>query len=453
MKRRPLCYSGLLLLLWLFATSLVEAAPASPGPDWRYTVRPGEELWGIAARFCGSSSYAERLAAHNALARPEALRAGTALRIPVAWLVRQPVSATIRAVSGIAQDGGGRALAVGDRVAMGERIRTGEGFAIVVFADGSQLEIGPQSDVLFNILTAFGDTGMVDTHLRFYRGRGAARVVKKEAASRFRIWTPSGIAAVRGTDFRVGTLPAPSSGSRVETVTGAVDFEAGATTLPLPAGFGAVANREGVVRENLLPAPQFVTPAQTALGPIDGVRWRPVAGAARYGVTVYALSAGQDVPVAAAQTEAVEFALSALPAGAYRLGLRAVSARGLEGFSAELAVRRVEPPPTIAGLGARVGPFDRRRGDAPVLIEWEPGPVTPTLSLVALDQPNADRALSVAAGARSLSLRLAPGRYQVAATMAIDGVSSPPSEVEIAVQQPAPRWLPLLLLVPALFAL
>lgn len=443
-------FLGPLLLLWISAAA---AQTAPTGPDWRYTVRPGDELWGIAARFCGSSSYAQRLAAHNALTRPEALRAGTALRIPVAWLVRQPAAVLVRAVSGTAQDGAGQPLAIGDRIAMGARIRTGDGFAVVAFADGSTLEIGPRSDVLFNILTAFGDTGMVDTHLRFYRGRGAARVVKRATGSRFRIWTPSGIAAVRGTDFRVGTLAQPSVGSRVETLTGAVEFSTANATVPLPAGFGVLASPEGVTRESLLPAPTFVTAAQAVLGPTDVVQWQSVSDAARYSITLYAQGTTQDVPVAAAETIDPQYGLSALPVGVYGVTVRAVSANGLEGYGTTQAVQRVAAPPPVADLGATVGLFDRGRGDASVTLEWTPGPVEPTLELVPLDSVTAAQPLSVPAGASTLSLRAPPGRYRVKAEHRVAGVTSSAATVEFEVQPPTPRWLPLLLLLPALFAL
>lgn len=332
----------ILLLLW----GISSVALAS---DWTYAVRPGDDLWRLAAKYCGSSSYATRLAQHNGLASPRALRAGTRLNIPVQWLVRQPAEVTVRSVAGSVSRENGESVAAGDTIEMGQRLITADGFAVVVFADGSRLEVGQDTEVLFNVLTAFGDSGMVDTHLRFYRGRGAARVIKKSAPSKFRIWTPSGIAAVRGTDFRVASNPAAGKAtSRVETVTGAVEFEAAARTLALPAGFGVVASAAGAQKEALLPAPTLLNPALALWQPNQSVRWQPVADAAGYQVKLYQVQPGGLMPIRSVSQSDTNYVLTDLAAGEYAFAVRAVAASGIEGFDDQFRLRMGSLAPQLA---------------------------------------------------------------------------------------------------------
>lgn len=307
-SRRALNWSAI-ALLWV--VSGVAAAA-----DWTYGVRPGDDLWRLAAKYCGSTSFAMRIARHNGLSSPKALQAGTRLNIPVDWLVRQPADVTVLSISGTVRLDNGQPLATGDRVQMGQSVVTDDGFAVVQFADGSQLEIGQHSEVLFNILTAFGDTGMVDTHLRFYRGRGAARVIKRETPSKFRIWTPTGIAAVRGTDFRVGTTGAGSAAkSRIETVSGAVDFEQPAETLDLPAGFGAIASQTGSSKEQLLVAPTVENTSRVLWQPDQSVRWQPVAEAGRYQTKIYRVEPGGLRPLRSGSQTGTSYKLANLAAG------------------------------------------------------------------------------------------------------------------------------------------
>ena len=140
---------------------------------------------------------------------------------------------------------------------MGDSVITAEGAVLVQFADTSELAIQPNSEVLFNKLTAFGPAGMVDTHLRFAYGRGNARVQPQNRGDRFRIQTPQGIAAVRGTEFRVGHR-SEENASNSETLEGLVAFLRPDQNTDLPAGFGVAASARGVVKETLLDAPQWL---------------------------------------------------------------------------------------------------------------------------------------------------------------------------------------------------
>ncbi len=320
----------------LLALSLAFACNAA-ADDWEYTLRPGDELWSIARDYCGSASLAGAIADHNGLANVSAVRAGQRIAIPTAWLVFAPATASVVQVSGDARIKQGAApqdpevpARSGDELLMGYSIITGEGAALVAFADGSQLSVQPDSRVLFNKLTAFGPAGMVDTHLRFAYGRGDARVQPQNRGDRFRIQTPQGIAAVRGTEFRVAHSEEAGQ-SNSETLEGLVAFLRPDQNTDLPAGFGVAAGSGVVVKEQLLEAPQWLEQATETAERAD-IRWQAVAGAARYVIT-WAAVTQPEIAVSQLVTSEPSTAVAVRP-GQYRLSVRGVSANAIEGYDA-----------------------------------------------------------------------------------------------------------------------
>ncbi len=328
----------LLLAAWLALAALPAVAE-----NWIYTVRPGDDLWTLAARYCGSASFAPRIAAANGLADQSLIRPGMRLQLPVEWLVRQPVTAGLVAVRGEVSllVPAPRQARVGEAIGMGQVLRTGDGAAVVEFADGSTLQVSDDSEVLFNVLTAFGDTGMVDTHLRFLRGRSTSRVQRRHQGSRFRISTPSGTAAVRGTEFRVGI---DAETMLTESLEGEVGFRQD-QEISLPAGTGLAASPGQLTREPLLEAPRWVVPTgPVALG--EELRWQPVAGARRYRVSAFA-AADPRTPLLERLVDGDQLVLQGLGLGDHELAVRGVSASGLEGFDARLAIEVRSPAPEL----------------------------------------------------------------------------------------------------------
>ena len=327
----------------LSIASIGQAASAQqPIAEWTYTVRPGDNLWELAQRFCGSFQHTRELARHNRLADPADLRAGDRIQVPVSCLVKQPAGATVVTSDGDAQlvrAGQASALQASAAISMGDIVRTNDGFVVVQFADGSRLTIRPGSEVSFVLISAFGETGMVDTLVRVTRGRVQHAVEPGSRGSRHRIATPVGIAAVRGTVYRVGVGGADSA--TVATTEGEVEFEdATAQKTGLPAGTGVVASTSGAVKEDLLPAPSLAGGRQAAS---KALTWPPVVDAVGYRVT----ASQQGVPVAEFVTNdaALEPGLSN---GMYLIAVRAIAASGLEGLEASREYVLADPPRNLA---------------------------------------------------------------------------------------------------------
>ncbi|NOX51803.1 MAG: LysM peptidoglycan-binding domain-containing protein [Gammaproteobacteria bacterium] len=358
MKR--ICLTGLLCLL---------ALPAF-ADDWVYTLRPGDDLWSIAEKFCGSGNHAQELAAHNNLTSPNNIRAGQRINIPTQLLIFQPSSATIEDISGevaLQRDPSNAAQLVparkGDIVEMGASLVTKEGAVLVRFADGSSLSIQPRSKVLFNKLTSFGPAGMVDTHLRFSYGRGNAKIKPQNTGARFRIQTPEGIAAVRGTEFRVGHQIANNSSiSNTETLSGQVSFIRSGQSTNLPAGFGVVASPAGVIKEALLPAPSWAGKWAGNYASVvmqQSISWLSVVDANHY-VVSWANSTAPDIVFAQSSTQNTHTLVEQVP-GNYLLSVRAVSNNSIEGLDAlvQLDVKAVAPELTsVTNLTAGATTFN-----------------------------------------------------------------------------------------------
>jgi hypothetical protein len=345
--------AGLGLLLALLA------APDGRAADWLYTVRPGDSLWSIADRHLLSRRHWLALGRHNGLAEPDALAPGMLLKIPVAWLRVRPAPAELVAVTGavelLPEDDGGRPARAGDRLLGGETlVASAEGSATVRLADGSELEIGPGSQVTFDRLSAFGRGGMIDTRVRLASGRLRAAVARGSGG--LAVETPVASAAVRGTAFRVGTTGTVTT---TEGLEGTVEVEARGVTRRLVPGTGTLA-REGeppAPPRPLLAAPRPTGALRAETVP-QRVRLEPLAGASAYRVEVLG-GAGGAALLASRLSPVPELGFD-LPDGRYALRARGVDRDGIEGrdLEAELVIdARPEPP---VPLRPRQGAIERQ---------------------------------------------------------------------------------------------
>ena len=192
-------------------------------------------------------------------------------------------------------------------------------------------------------------------------GRGEARVKKLNQGARFRIQTPEGVAAVRGTDFRVGHKITDASGlATTETVTGHVDFIRGNQPTDLPAGFGVAASPQGVTKESLLPAPTWDSQASgssVTYATGDQLAWQALAGADSYFASV-APDNEPNTPLLQLPTSDTLINLAIAP-GKYLARVRGISAAGIEGFDAQQAITVVQPGPQLIALNqASAGQLD-----------------------------------------------------------------------------------------------
>ncbi len=314
--------------------ALTESGSSSV-PEWRYSLQPDESFEQAAKELLENSKNALQLAIYNNISDIRTIKAGDAIRIPVHWLKRQPEPAIVLAVTGQAQV---RVMSSGYRVPLqaqvlirvGDEITTQSGSATIRLANGSLLRMEENSHLVFNRLTQFGRTGIVDTRLRLERGEVSAEVEPlTEGGSRFEINTPSAVAAVRGTAFALQSAPGIT---RLQVTEGVVAFGPSGKTRSIPAGYSATVNTmalSSVDIRRLTPVPETAQlPDSIQRLPIK-LGWVPN-GAPRHQLDIFDVETGHRV--ARSQTSDPDFALNYLDNGRYEIQVAALSSRGVAGM-------------------------------------------------------------------------------------------------------------------------
>ncbi|MET4726462.1 hypothetical protein ABIE09_000233 [Lysobacter enzymogenes] len=356
---RPLWrVSRLLAFVALLALAAL-CAPAS-AQDWSYRVRPGDTLWDLGAKHLKTGIDWRRLQQHNGIADPYHLPPGTRMRFPIGWLRIEPAKARVIAVRGavnwLASDKSpAQLVGEGLRLGIGSRLETGPGAsATLEFADGSRMTVQDNSAVVFDELSSYGATGMVDTRMRLQRGRATNRVTPALGpASRYIIETPSATSSVRGTRFRIS---AGDAGARdaTEVLEGKVQVGAQRGQVLVTPGYGTLAGGGDAPSAPiaLLPAPQL-DPAATVLDQLPArAGWNAVPGASGYRVEVVRDDA-PEVLLFEQSTTTPQVRIDDLPPGRQRLLVRAVAANGLGGqdlLQAFTVDAGPAPPLTLAPL-------------------------------------------------------------------------------------------------------
>ena len=326
------------------------AAHGVPAEDLTYVVKAGDNPWNITSRYLKGIEYWSRLQDYNRILAPRTIRPGTTLRIPLAWMRGEAVAAQVVELRGRAdlrQGGAVVALKVGMSVGNGAILRTFEQASLVLaFPDGSRSAVGGDSEVRLAELRRLRASNAQEVRLELRRGHLENLVEGVRSGGRYTIETPAGIAAVRGTVFRVST---EAGQVRAETVGGEVALGNRSGTTRLAAGTGSLAVRGSAPLPALalLPPPDLsALPARIEHLPFS-LGFAPVAGAVAYRSRVLSqpgmaasdseLMAGDPLARGAAE----------LPDGRYRLLVRAVDRHGLEGLDAEREIvidARPEPP-------------------------------------------------------------------------------------------------------------
>ncbi|RMJ03834.1 FecR protein [Marinobacter litoralis] len=334
---------GLAAAGWSVAQGSAPASSysAESTPEWIYTLQKNDSLASISESLLQNANDGHRLLAHNGLPSNTSLKAGQSLRIPIAWLKRQPERARVSSVSGNVQhisgaDGRKTALTKQSLIRVGDELLLGAGSATLTLADGSELRVSPNSRLMFNRLTQYGKTGMVDTRLRLHKGEVHSRVKPlRESGSRFEITTPSAIAAVRGTSF---TLQANANGSSIQVQQGAVDFGRPGKSQRIPAGYGASVATTGSERlriRQLPPAPE-INPVEQVVSqlPLE-LSWKTTPASA-HRIDIFETSSGGWVQSRSVSSS--QFPIDQLDNGQYEIHVAALDRRGIAGLPSVIPI-------------------------------------------------------------------------------------------------------------------
>lgn len=220
----------------------LQAIAAEEAGLWRYTVRPGDNLITLGKKHLINPDDWKTIQRLNQVKNPYRMQVGKVLQVPLGLVKQAPASAEVIFVSGQADlqvsAVDTQPLAVGQKLGAGANISTKENSKVVIrFADGTTSELASNSNLKLDTMSLYSGGAMVDTRLRLQKGQLQTHAnPKHEQGNQMQVITPSAIAAVRGTKFRV------SAGDKAmvqETLDGRVGLAAQGTEVLVNKGFGS----------------------------------------------------------------------------------------------------------------------------------------------------------------------------------------------------------------------
>jgi hypothetical protein len=331
--------------------------PSAHAADWLYSVRPGDTLWDLCLQYTHRVNCWQELGKRNNVVYPRRLPPGYIIRFPPQWLKQVPRPVVVRFVRGTiwVKNTDAAKLKTGDRLPIGTVLDSDDGVASLEFADGSLMLINPGSQLSLDALSVADGNAIVDSRLRLMRGTAKAQVPKREPRSRFMITTPTAVAAVRGTEFRVSNIAAAGGSDqaehmRVEVYEGIVAITANGNVVEVRAGFGLTVRKGDKPGEPkpLLLAPEFKGNTDTQPSPLTA-QWHAVTGAAQYYLEVLKDS-NKEEQIAALSLQAgteiwQQHRFEQLREGCYQLRVSAIDPFDWQGLPAQQRVCVTQPQP------------------------------------------------------------------------------------------------------------
>lgn len=306
----------------VFYISLVTLLPLSNAiaEDWVYTVKKGDTLWHLCLQHTQKQGCWQLIGPYNGVTYPKNLAPGTRIKFPTEWLKQQPQPALIHFFEGdvsVTKENVSYTPTQGMPLHMGAVISVGaESSATIQFADHSTLLIEENSEVRLDRLSTFGGQGMVDTHIFLNRGSIRPQVKKKTPPPKFNVHTPSAVAAVRGTEFRVTT---DAKTTRTAVYEGGVSVENDHSQEDVDTGYGLLARIDEPLPTpvKLLPAPDITSPhtVEPQKNPYT-LRWNPLPGASLYKIEI-ATQAHPEIIFKQEQTDKNKLKVKHLEQGCY----------------------------------------------------------------------------------------------------------------------------------------
>ncbi|MDP9650214.1 FecR family protein [Paraburkholderia caledonica] len=348
-----------------------QRAKAAPPAYVSYVTHAGDTLYEIASRYLSDTADWAVLSRLNQVPAPRRMPAGIALRLPADKLKQDPETARVIATSGPAEHASGASpylpLTAGATLGEGDRIRTGpNGFVTLELSDGSHLTMTQDGALDIDRLRRTTLTGAGDRQLELRRGQVESQVThatKKD--DRFQIRSPSVVAGVRGTRFRVA-YDGDAQTTAVEVLDGAVGVDPIAALarksapppgVPLKASaqllterFGSVTRAGAAIGDAvaLLPAPALKEPARVQDGKTVAFDLIPAeaAGAAETATsaTTYRVQISRDADqldlIRDLRVSAPHADFGDLADGTYFVRIAAIDSNGLEGLPQVYAFER-----------------------------------------------------------------------------------------------------------------
>ncbi|WP_020168219.1 MULTISPECIES: FecR domain-containing protein [Methylotenera] len=341
------------MLLALLTPQISAIAATETSPEWIYSVRPQDTLIHFGKRHLINPDDWRILQKLNHIKDPYRMPVGSKIRVPLSLVKQGPASAEVILTSGVVYilsvDKSKKLVIVGQQLNVGDELQTADKSKLNIrFADGSIVTMQPNSTLKLDTLSMYSGGGMVDTKLRLQQGEVDVEAnPKKVRGNQMKIFTPTAVAAVRGTEFRVST---DAHSVRQETLDGQVALSAAGEEVAVKKGYGSLSENGQAPQPPvmLLPAPDTKSlPVKLTALPITFTMPAQKDATAWIGKIYKEAQFNTVLAENESQTSHLDF--GDLDDGQYYLQVRAKDNKGFEGYDAthvfNLKARPFAPQP------------------------------------------------------------------------------------------------------------
>ncbi len=266
-RARALALSLPLTLTSVTAWAQAAGSPTTEADYLVYQMKPGDTLMGLVNRFMEGPEPLKQLMAANRFANINRIPVGAQIKIPRSLLKHTPSTATVTRLNckSVIQIDGNAAVPIKTGTVLGEgavvRIPAGCQFALTL-EDDSTLRLMSGAVIQLKTLRRNPLEASPEVKVELLDGRMEIDVPKKrlQTDAPFQVITPTSVAGVRGTEFRVG-FDAKQRSSQVEVKVGVVGARGPAEAAEKRTGSGQgvaiTANGQSLDIETLLMPPRF----------------------------------------------------------------------------------------------------------------------------------------------------------------------------------------------------
>tara|TARA_R110002072_G_scaffold24747_3_gene83696 strand:- start:38670 stop:40325 length:1656 start_codon:yes stop_codon:yes gene_type:complete len=324
----------LCIAMLVFSNAGTSHAKDNGMEEWHYTLRPGDTLQEISLSLLNHKYTWSDVVKHNRIDQLANIAPGSIVKIPMHWLKHQPKPAKVMTLTGSVQikkasSSRYEILKQDMLIRVGDEIATRKGNVVIEFADSSTIRLEENSNLVFNKLSHFGKTGMVDTRLRLKRGSLTTDIPPLVKGSRYEIKTPSAVAAVRGTEFR---LHSTEKQTQLEVLEGTVEFSGKHGQVMVNAGKGATIKDGSPLIEIIdLPAPPKTQVAQEKINKLPvTIKWEKSRDASAYQVQLTENNKDGKLIQRNTQND-TSLEIDQIKNGDYELAVRSINSSGYKG--------------------------------------------------------------------------------------------------------------------------
>lgn len=233
------------LFVCLTFAGLLSANAFADPTDFSHSVSASDHLTGIRDLYCDPAVTTQEIAHYNSLANPNLIHPGDVINIKAEWLKSTALPIKVIVFSGdvkFQNDGVGNIepLTQSHVLGEGDKLMTGDNSLVKLrFADDSVVNLQPNAvmQIIASRKPYQSDKMQIEVDMQQGRTEVLANPAHK-SDRHFKVKTPSAVAVVRGTQFRVGS----EAGKTIEeTLDGSVDFAVNAEKVQVAKGFGSYA--------------------------------------------------------------------------------------------------------------------------------------------------------------------------------------------------------------------